>query len=93
MWITAVQFDDSGQQRHENIRALRWRGPETLAHGQCTVAELVDLIRAHTLVYVSDEVFERTAIVRVVDAHPPYVRSWAHGEWGNDLLTLPRFDA
>ena len=35
------------------------------------MAELVALVRAHTLVYVSDEAFERTAIVRVVDADPP----------------------
>jgi hypothetical protein len=91
MWITAVQFDDSGQIAHEHIRAIRWRDA---AHrqGQSTVAELVELIRANTLVYVSDDAFERTALVRVVDANPPYVRSWAHGEWGNDLLVLPRFD-
>jgi hypothetical protein len=55
--------------------------------------ELVGLIRAQTLVYVSDDAFERTALVRVVDAKPPYVRSWAHGKWGNDLLAMPRFHA
>jgi hypothetical protein len=36
-------------------------------------------------VYVSDDAFERR-LVRVVDAEPPYVRAWAHGSWGNDLL-------
>ena len=93
IWITAVQFDSSGQDNHENIRAVRWRDAESRQQGQYTVAELVDLIRAQTLVYVSDEAFERTALVRVVDAKPPYIRSWAHGKWGNDLLALPRFDA
>ena len=53
---------------------------------------VVDLIRAETLVYVSDDAFERTALVRVVDSKPAYIRSWAHGKWGNDLLALPRFD-
>ena len=92
IWITAVQFDSSGHDNHENIRAVRWRDAESRQQGQYTVAELVDLIRAQTLVYVSDEAFERTALVRVVDAKPPYIRSWAHGKWGNDLLALPRFD-
>ena len=54
--------------------------------------EMIDLIRAHTPVYVSDDLFDRSAIVRVVDAKPPYIRAWAHGRWGNDLLTLPRFN-
>jgi hypothetical protein len=92
IWLTAVQFGSSGHESHESIRAVRWRDAESLQQGQHTVAELVDLIRAQTLVYVSDDVFQRTALVRVVDAEPPYVRSWAHGQWGNDLLTLPRFE-
>jgi hypothetical protein len=92
IWIDAIQFDGSGNASHESIRAVRWRDPESRRQGHYTVAELVALIRAQTLVYVSDDAFERTALVRVVDAKPPYVRSWAHGQWGNDLLTLPRFD-
>jgi len=91
IWITAIQFDGSGH-NHEDIRAVRWRDAESEQQGQHTIAEMVDMIRAETLVYVSDDAFERTALVRVVDAKPPYVRSWAHGQWGNDLLALPRFD-
>ena len=93
IWITAVQFDRSGQDDHSNICAVRWREAESQEQGQCTVAEVVDLIRAQTLVYVSDDAFERTALVRVVDAEAPYIRSWARGRWGNDLLALPRFGA
>ncbi len=70
-----------------------WREAESQQQGQYTVAEVVDLIRAQTLVYVSDDAFERTALVRVVDAKAPYIRSWVHGRWGNDLLVLPRFGA
>jgi hypothetical protein len=92
IWLTAVQFGGSGPESHESIRAVRWRDAESLQQGQYTVAELVDVIRAQTLVYVSDDTFERTALVRVVDASPPYVRSWVHGQWANDLLALPRFD-
>ena len=93
IWITAIQFDDSGHERHENIQAVRWRDADARQQGQYAVAEVVDLIRAQTLVYVSDEAFERTALVRVVDAKPPYIRAWAHGKWASDLLALPRFDA
>lgn len=92
IWITAVQFDHSGHDKHENIRAFRWVAADSQHRGKYTVAELIDLLRSDTLVYVSDEDFERTALVRVVDAEPPYVRAWAHGSWGNDLLALPRFD-
>jgi hypothetical protein len=92
IWITAVQFDDSGRENHESIRAVRWREAESRQQGEHMMAELVALVRAHTLVYVSDEAFERTAIVRVVDADPPYVRAWAQGKWTNDVLALPRFD-
>jgi hypothetical protein len=91
IWITAVQFDGSGREGHETIRAVRWRDAESRQHGEHTMAELVALVRAHTLVYVSDKAFERTATVRVVDADPPYVRAWAQGKWTNDLLALPRF--
>lgn len=92
VWITAVQFDGSGHTNHENIRAVQWRDAESRQQGLYTVGEVVELIRSGNLVYVSDDAFERTALVRVVDAKSPYIRSWAHGKWENDLLTLPRFD-
>jgi hypothetical protein len=93
LWITAVEFDDSGLTDHRQLRRVRWHKPETNEDGEASVAEIVKLIRAHTLVYVSDELFERSALVRVVDDSPPYIRAWAHGHWGNDLLALPRFAA
>ena len=93
IWITAIQFDGSGDESHENIQAVRWRDADSGQHGHYTVAEVVDLIRAQTLVYVSEEAFERTALVRVVDAEPPHIRAWVHDKWENDLLALPRFDA
>jgi hypothetical protein len=91
MWIVAVQFDDSGVIDHRHLRRVRWRKSET-SEGEASVDEIVELIRAQTLVYVSDELFERSAIVRVVDGTPPYIRAWAPGRWSNDLLALPRFD-
>jgi len=93
MWIVAVQFDDSGVADHQHLRRVRWRVPDSEEEGEATVEEMVEVIRAHTPVYVSDELFDRSAIVRVVDATPPYIRAWARGRWGNDLLALPRFDS
>jgi len=92
MWIVAVQFDDAGVIDHQHLRRVRWHRPETNEDGEASIAEIVALIRAHTLVYVSDELFERSAVVRVVDDSPPYIRAWSHGRWGNDLLALPRFE-
>lgn len=92
IWITAIRFDGSGHTDHENIHTVQWRDAESRQQGVHTVAEVVELIRSGNLVYVSDDAFERTALIRVVDAKPPYIRSWAHGEWENDLLALPRFE-
>jgi hypothetical protein len=93
MWIVAVQFDDSGVADHQHLRRVRWRVPDSQQEGGATVEEMIELIRAHALVYVSEELFDRRAIVRVVDATPPYIRAWARGRWGNDLLALPRFES
>ena len=71
IWITAVQFDSSGHHNHEHIRAVRWRDAESQQQGQYTVAEAVDLIRAQTLVYVSDDAFERTALGRSLAVRKP----------------------
>ncbi len=92
MWIVAVQFDDSGVADHQHLRRVRWRKADTHEEGDATVQEIIDLIRAHTPVYVSEDLFDRSAVIRVVDAKPPYIRSWAGGRWGNDLLALPRFN-
>ena len=90
MWISAVQFDDSGIADHCHLRRVRWYKPDTGEHGESAVEEMIELIRSGMLVYVSDKLFDRTAIVRVVDAKQPYIRAWVHGRWGNDLLALPR---
>jgi hypothetical protein len=92
LWITAVQLDDAGRLDHQSLRRVRWHNPETKEEGEASITEMIALIRGHTPVYVSDQLLDRSAIVRVVDANPPYIRAWAHGDWGNDLLALPRFE-
>ena len=41
---------------------------------------------------VSDDLFDRNAIGRVVDANPPCIRAWAHGRWCSDLPAPTRFN-
>lgn len=81
IWITAIQLDDSGHTNHENIQAVQWREAESRQQGVYTVAEVARLNRSNSLVYVGDDAFERSALVRVVEAKPPYLRSRAHGKW------------
>jgi hypothetical protein len=53
--------DSSGPNNHANIRAVRWRDPASQQQGEYAVAEVLDLIRAHTFVCVSDEATRGTA--------------------------------
>ena len=91
LWITAVQFDESGVLDHQHLRRVHWRTAAGSEEGESTVEEMIESIRHHRLVYVSDDLFDRSAVVRVVDADPPFIRAWARGDWGNDLLALPQF--
>ena len=93
IWIVGVEFDGSGTVDHQHLRRVRWRKADSHEEGESTVEEMVELIRHHTPVYVSDDLFSRSAVVKVVDARPPYIRSWAKGRWGNDLLALPGFSS
>ena len=87
VFVTAVHID--GSARHERISSVRWRNPETGAEGQSTREEMVKWISAGNLGYVTDGA--RRVQVRVVDAQPPYIRTWADGVWSDNLLALPRY--
>ena len=85
--VTAVHIE--GTARHEHIASVRWRNPDTGATGQSTREQMVEWIRAGNYAFVSDGV--RKVQVRVVNAHPPYIRTWADGVWSDNLLALPRY--
>lgn len=87
VYVTAVHIE--GAARHEHITSVKWRNPTSGATGQSSREQMVEWIGAGNQAYVSDGV--RTVEVRVVDARPPYIRTWADGVWSDNLLALPRY--
>lgn len=86
--ILHVHVDPPGT--HEaHISAVRWYNPED---GQTSVAArivMVEFIRGGGVVYTYDG--QRRAIVEVVDATAPYIRTRPDASTSNNLLSLPRF--
>lgn len=88
IYITAIHIN--GGNGHEHIASLRWRNPNTLATGQSTRTQMVTWIRDQQGdARVQDGVGD--VRVGVVEASPPYVRTYADGKWTNNLLALPRY--
>ena len=85
--VTAVHIE--GTPRHEHIESVRWRNPDTDETGQSTREQMVEWIGVGNYAFVSDGV--RRVRVHVVNAHPPYIRTWADGVWSDNLLALPRY--
>jgi hypothetical protein len=78
-----------GGQGHEHIARVRWINPETNATGENSRSEMVDWINNGGKAFVVDG--GRNVAVGVVDASPPYIRTYADGVWTNNLLALPEF--
>lgn len=86
--IYAVRL--SGGTGHQHISSVRWKNPDTDATGTSTRAEMVDWIKnKNGFAYVCGG--RHLAAVRVVNATPPYIRTFADGVWTDNLLALPRF--
>lgn len=87
--VTAVHM--VGGTQHEHIGAVRWMNPNSNQTGESTRQTMVEWIRdkngvAH--VHGSDG---RVSTVGVVNDDPPYIRTYADGDWNNNLLALPRY--
>jgi hypothetical protein len=85
--ITSIHLAEGAQ--HQHIASMRWTNPETSATGESTRQAMVEWIRdKNGLAYVhgSDGSVSQ---VGVVDAKPPYVRTYADGDWNDNLLALP----
>ena len=88
--VTAVHMTGS-RTRHEHIAEVKWTNPQTSVSGNSTRAEMVKWIRDENgiaKVYGRDG---SVAQVGVVDATPPYIRTYADGNWNDNLLALPRY--
>lgn len=89
IYITAIHMSPPTANDHEHISDLQWRNPGTGSTGQSTRAAVVQWIRDDGDARVQD----RAGDVRigVVEADPPYLRTYADGRYTNNLLSLPRF--
>lgn len=88
IYMTAVHVSEPPSD--ERIETVRWTNPETNQTGISTVAAVVEWLRAcGGVAKVRDEYGE--VDVGVVNADPPYLRTYANGKWTDNLLSLPRF--
>jgi hypothetical protein len=88
VYITAVHM--SGGQAHEHIAEVRWRDATDGKVGESSRDQMVDWIdRQNGDARVSDGRHE--ARVGVVQASPPYLRTYADAKWTDNLLALPRY--
>ncbi|MVW64244.1 DUF3892 domain-containing protein [Massilia sp. NEAU-DD11] len=82
--ITCINLSHS-HGRHEHITHV---GNPRVWPRRFTVAEIVQLIRSKSdTFYVMDGNGKR-ANVGVVEANPPYIRTYADGVWTDNLLSL-----
>lgn len=84
-FIIAIHLE--GGNEHEHITKVKWQdGPKSNA---CSRSDMVTWIKEGNKAYVTDG--NKTVGVGVVEANPPYLRTFADGVWTNNLLALPRF--
>ncbi|ACL64663.1 conserved hypothetical protein [Anaeromyxobacter dehalogenans 2CP-1] len=87
VYITAVHME--GGERHEHIASVRWSNPADGKSDVSTRATMVDWIKKGGDARVTDG--RNEVQVGVVDANPPYLRTFADGKPTDNLLALPRF--
>ena len=88
IYITAVHMQ--GGTGHEHIASVQWRNAADNSTGQSTREAVVAWIRDQNgVARVTDG--QREVNVGVVDATPPYLRTYADGVWTDNLLALPRY--
>jgi hypothetical protein len=88
VYVTARHME--GGSGHEHIAAVAWENRDTGASGRSTRAQMVDFIKnqkgdarvANGNSYVG---------VQVVEANPPYLRTFADGVPTDNLLELPTY--
>jgi uncharacterized protein DUF3892 len=87
--VTAVHM--TGGTGHEHIASVRWTNPDTETSGESTRQAMVEWIRDENGVARVHGSDGSVSSVGVVDANPPYIRTYADGNWNDNLLALPRY--
>lgn len=85
-YITHIRMSPVNATGHEHISELKWSQPRE--SGSCSRAVMVNFINEGNAVFVRGT---PDAQVGVVNATPPYLRTFADEVWTNNLLSLPRF--
>ena len=87
--ITAIHL--VGGQGHQHIADVRWRNPETGKTGESSRQGVVDWLLQDKANQACVSDGSNWIGVRVVNADPPYIQTWADGIWTDNLLALPRY--
>jgi len=89
--ITAIRLEAG--EGHQHITSLQWRNPQTAATGQSTrqqIVEWLDESKANQAVVARNGGWQYVGVWRPSDQQP-YLKTYADGEWNDNLLALPRF--
>lgn len=76
---------------HGHIEEVKWKDPDSGNSGKMTREEMVNWVsNENGAAYVCGD-SAHIARVRVVDADTPYIRTYADGDWRDNLLSLPHY--
>jgi len=89
IYITAVHMEPSNAGDHEHIAQVMWAEPTKDEINYSDRATMVDWINKGGDARVRDGQGE--VQVGVVDANPPYLRTYADKRYTDNLLSLPRY--
>jgi len=87
IYVTARHMVGGAQ--HEHISEVKWENRTTKETGKSSRAEMVAWIRTGGDARVAKGQSDVT--IKVVEASPPYVRTFADGLWSDNLLALPSY--
>lgn len=85
-YITHVRLSPPNSTDDTHITDVMWS--QSGQTGHCSRAAMVDFIDKGNTAFVSGN---PDAQVGVVKETPPYLRTYADGNWTTNLLSLPRF--
>ena len=86
-YITARHM--SGGTKHEHIAKVKWENRTKCTTGEKTRAEMVKWIEDGGDARVANG--SSYVEVKVVDATPKYIQTYADGIWTDNLLALPEY--
>jgi hypothetical protein len=87
VYITARHM--VGGSKHEHIASVKWENRATGETGESTRETMVEWIEGGGDARVANG--GSYVPVKVVDAKPKYIQTWADGIWTDNLLALPEY--